>query len=117
MKTHNHNCELTYFHQVSSSSIYTRTPRECEIRWLSDQHPEFNHGPWTQDEITKLKDLVAEYGNEQVDWEAVADKLGVRLLFTPTEKNDDLHIIDKPNSARMYESRHDAKDSYLVPGF
>lgn len=62
--------------KVSSSSMYTRTPRECEIRWLGDQHPCFNHGPWTQDEITKLKGLVVEYGNEQVDWEAVVDKLG-----------------------------------------
>lgn len=62
--------------KVSSSSMYTRTPRECEIRWLGDQHPCFNHGSWTQDEITKLKGLVAEYGNEQVDWEAVVDKLG-----------------------------------------
>ncbi|KAG1780285.1 hypothetical protein EV702DRAFT_771758 [Suillus placidus] len=62
--------------KVSSSSMYTRTQRECEIRWLGDQHPCFNHGPWTQDEITKLKGLVAEYGNEQVDWEVVVDKLG-----------------------------------------
>ncbi|KAG2339853.1 hypothetical protein BDR05DRAFT_938425 [Suillus weaverae] len=62
--------------KVSSSSMYTRTPSECEIRWLGDQHPCFNHGPWTQDEITKLKGLVAEYGNEQVDWEVVVDKLG-----------------------------------------
>ncbi|KAG2058951.1 hypothetical protein BDR06DRAFT_950204 [Suillus hirtellus] len=62
--------------KVSSSSMYTRTPRECEIRWLGDQHPCFNHGPWTQDETTKLKGLVAEYENEQVDWEVVVDKLG-----------------------------------------
>lgn len=61
--------------------MYARTPRECEIRWLGDQHPCFNHRPWTEDEITKLKGLVVEYGNEQVDWEAVVDKLGVCLLF------------------------------------
>lgn len=67
--------------KVSSSSMYARTPRECEIRWLGDQHPCFNHRPWTEDEITKLKGLVVEYGNEQVDWEAVVDKLGVCLLF------------------------------------
>ncbi|KAG0702362.1 hypothetical protein DFH29DRAFT_505758 [Suillus ampliporus] len=62
--------------KVSSASMYMRTPRECEIRWLGDQHPDINHGPWTQDETTKLKDIVAEYGNEQVDWHAVVDKLG-----------------------------------------
>ncbi|KAG1753764.1 uncharacterized protein EDB91DRAFT_1215164 [Suillus paluster] len=64
--------------KVSSASMYTRTPRECEIRWLGEQHPDFNHGPWTEDEITKLKEIVAEYGDEQVDWEAVVDKLGTK---------------------------------------
>jgi hypothetical protein len=53
---------------------------------LGDQHPDFNHGPWTQDETTKLRELIAEHGNEQVDWEAVADKLGVRLLLQSTKK-------------------------------
>ncbi|OJA09929.1 hypothetical protein AZE42_04876 [Rhizopogon vesiculosus] len=67
--------------KVSSSSIYTRKPRECEIRWLGDQHPDFNHGPWTQDETTKLKELVAKHDNEQVDWEAMADKLGISVLI------------------------------------
>ncbi|OAX39173.1 hypothetical protein K503DRAFT_106227 [Rhizopogon vinicolor AM-OR11-026] len=62
--------------KVTSSSIYTRKPRECEIRWLGDQHPDFNHDPWTQDETTKLKELVAKHDDEQVDWEAMADKLG-----------------------------------------
>ncbi|KAG1874714.1 hypothetical protein DFJ58DRAFT_877886 [Suillus subalutaceus] len=66
--------------KVSSSSMYMRTPRECEIRWLGDQHPCFNHSSWTQDEVTKLKGLVAEYGNEQVDWEAVVDKLGTHRM-------------------------------------
>jgi hypothetical protein len=72
-------------HQVSLASIYTRKPRECEIRWLGDQHPDFNHGPWTQHESTKLKELLAEHSNKQVDWEAIADKLGVRMLFQLTE--------------------------------
>ena len=77
---------LTYLYQVSASSIYTRKPRECEIRWLGDLHPDFNHGPWTQDETAKLKELISEHGSEQLDWEAIADKLGVRLLLQLTEK-------------------------------
>jgi len=84
---------------------------------LGDQHPDFNHDPWTQDETTKLKELVAKHDDEQVDWEAMADKLGVRLLLQLREKKNNLYILDKPNAAGLHEARHDAKDSYLVPGF
>jgi pyruvate/2-oxoglutarate dehydrogenase complex dihydrolipoamide acyltransferase (E2) component len=83
---------------------------------LGDQHPDFNHGPWTQDETAKLKEFVAEHGDEQVDWEAMADKLGVRLLYN-WQKIDDLHVIDKPNASGLHETQHDAKDSCLVPRF
>lgn len=55
----------------------TRTARECEIKWLGDQHPEFNHEPWTQEEIKNLKVLVAEINDGQPDWVDIAEKLGV----------------------------------------
>jgi hypothetical protein len=97
--------------------MYARTPRECEMRWLGDQHPCFNHGAWTQDEITKLKGLVVEYGNEQVDWEAVVDKLGVCLLFQLTQKSDDLHITDPPNAAGLHDTWHNAENSFVDTRF
>ncbi|KAG2152880.1 hypothetical protein DEU56DRAFT_520255 [Suillus clintonianus] len=93
--------------KVSSASMYTRTARECEIRWLGDQHPCFNHGPWTQDEITKLKGFVAEYGCEQVDWEALVDKLGTHrtpldcMIHGTTRK---IHLWTPESDERMLEA-------------
>ncbi|KAI6128519.1 hypothetical protein EDD16DRAFT_1516338 [Pisolithus croceorrhizus] len=40
-------------------SMTTRTAKECEIRWLGDRHPDFNHDPWKEEEIARLKSLVA----------------------------------------------------------
>ncbi|KAG2077697.1 hypothetical protein BDR04DRAFT_563928 [Suillus decipiens] len=93
--------------KVSSSSMYPRTPRECEIRWLGDQHPCFNRDPWTQDEVTKLKRLAAEYGNEQVDWEAVVDKLGTHrtpldcMIHGTTRKN---HLWTPDSDERLLKA-------------
>ncbi|KAI6034085.1 hypothetical protein BKA83DRAFT_4184709 [Pisolithus microcarpus] len=49
--------------KVSRVSTTTRTARECEIRWLGDRHPDFNHGPWKEEEISRLKSLIAGYGD------------------------------------------------------
>jgi hypothetical protein len=54
-----------------------RTPRECEIRWVGDQHPRINHDAWKEQEVTELKSLVSLYGQSQVNWVEVAEKLGV----------------------------------------
>ncbi|KAF9222032.1 hypothetical protein BS17DRAFT_784332 [Gyrodon lividus] len=64
--------------KMSTVSMATRTARECEIRWLGDQHPEFNHEPWSQDEITKVKSLVAEYKDSPLDWVNIAERLGTK---------------------------------------
>ncbi|KAH7916774.1 hypothetical protein BJ138DRAFT_1052189 [Hygrophoropsis aurantiaca] len=61
--------------KVSSVSMTTRTARECEIRWLGDQHPGFNHDPWQPDELTQLKALIAANKDSQVDWTEIAKKL------------------------------------------
>lgn len=57
--------------------MITRAPRECEIRWLGEQHPEFNHEPWSQDEVLKVKSLAAEFTDSRPDWVSVAKRLGV----------------------------------------
>lgn len=56
----------------------TRTARECEIRWLGEQHPEFDKEPWTQEEVIKVKSLAAEFIDSQPDWVTIAKKLEVR---------------------------------------
>lgn len=67
-------------HQVSSASATVqRTARECEIRWLGELHPQFNNAQWTQSEIVRVKQLVANANEGDVDWVEVAEKLGVRI--------------------------------------
>ncbi|KAF8558784.1 hypothetical protein OG21DRAFT_1454685 [Imleria badia] len=64
--------------KVSAISVTTRTARECEIRWLGEQHPEFNHEPWSKDEVLKVKSLAAEFTDSRPDWMTVAKRLGTR---------------------------------------
>ncbi|KAF9247109.1 Homeodomain-like protein, partial [Melanogaster broomeanus] len=64
--------------KMSTVSMTTRTARECEIRWLGDQHPEFNHEPWSTDEVTKVKLLVAECQHSPPDWVSIAEQLGTK---------------------------------------
>lgn len=59
-----------------------RTARECEIRWMGDQHPSINHAQWSQPEVSKCRDLVdahrAEHGyGVTVDWVWVSNELKV----------------------------------------
>ena len=54
-----------------------RTAQECEIRWLGDRHPEFDHSPWQPLEIKRVKELVGNAAEGEVDWVEIASKLGV----------------------------------------
>ena len=61
-----------------------RTPQECEIRWLGDRHPSFNHSEWSKAEIEKVQELIGDAKEGEVDWVDVAAKLGVRVISTCT---------------------------------
>jgi len=65
----------------------TRTARECEIRWLGEQHPEFNHDPWSKEEVLKVKSIAAEFVDNQPDWVVVAQRLEVRHNISRTFSN------------------------------
>lgn len=67
--------------QVSAtgSSGVSRTALECEIRWLGERHPDFYHSPWSQLEIAKVRELVENSKEGEVDWVEIATKLGVSL--------------------------------------
>ena len=54
-----------------------RTAQECEIRWLGDRHPDFDHSQWTQPEIARVRELVGDTPEGHVDWVDIAAKLGV----------------------------------------
>ncbi|KAH9942556.1 Homeodomain-like protein [Amylocystis lapponica] len=62
----------------SGSSIVQRSAKECEIRWLGERHPQFNHTQWTQSEINRVRELLSGAKEGQVDWVDVAAKLGTR---------------------------------------
>ncbi|KAH9938455.1 uncharacterized protein B0H18DRAFT_967262 [Fomitopsis serialis] len=64
--------------KVSKSSLSGdhRSAKECEVKWLGERHPQFNHSQWTQHEIDQVKALVANCVPGQIDWVNVAEKLG-----------------------------------------
>jgi hypothetical protein len=66
---------------VSTTSTVPRSSRECEIRWLGDLHPQFNHDAWSQTQLANLKSLVAEYDDQPVNWVEVSQQLGVRVYM------------------------------------
>lgn len=71
---------LTHFRtQVSKAGVayVQRTADECEIRWLADRHPEFNHSAWPKAEVDRVQELVGAAREGEVDWVDIAAKLGV----------------------------------------
>ncbi|TBU44763.1 hypothetical protein BD309DRAFT_1079798 [Dichomitus squalens] len=59
-----------------ASTTVQRTARECEIRWLGERHPQFNNAQWPQSEITKVRELVGDARQGEIDWVKIAEKLG-----------------------------------------
>ncbi|CCM02807.1 uncharacterized protein FIBRA_04918 [Fibroporia radiculosa] len=60
----------------SNTSCVQRSAKECEIRWLGEHHPQFNRTQWTQSEIDRLRDLLGNVVEGQIDWSDIAAKLG-----------------------------------------
>jgi hypothetical protein len=56
------------------------------IRWLASSHPKINHSAWTSDETAKVKNLVGDMEDGEVDWEVVAKQLGVGRLVPLTPR-------------------------------
>jgi len=76
-----------------------RSARECEIRWLGDRHPKFNHSPWAASEITAAKALVEGCERSDIDWVSIAEQLGVRVshnaLFPSAQGSEDAEDSDR----------------------
>ena len=68
----------------AANSTVQRTAKECEIRWLGERHPQFNHAQWSQSEIAKVRELVDGAREGEVDWVEIAEKLGVCLSLNLT---------------------------------
>lgn len=74
----------------SKSADVQRSAKECEIRWLGDRHPQFNHAQWSQTEITRARELVAGIPEGKVDWTAIAVHLGVSVSLIWSGKSTQL---------------------------
>ena len=72
------------FVQVSSagSNAVHRTAQECAIRWLGERHPEFDRSSWSPAELAKVKELVGDAKEGEIDWVEIAAKLGVHHLVS-----------------------------------
>ncbi|KAH9179932.1 hypothetical protein EDB89DRAFT_1923961 [Lactarius sanguifluus] len=61
---------------ADSSAISQRSAKECEIRWLGDRHPRFNHSTWDESEVAAAQKLVEGCEGGDVDWVSIAEQLG-----------------------------------------
>ncbi|OXB76347.1 UNVERIFIED_CONTAM: hypothetical protein H355_006758 [Colinus virginianus] len=61
-----------------------RSSEELKKFWQNWEHPSINKSEWTEEETERLKDIAAEHGH--LDWQAVAQELGVRTAFQCLQK-------------------------------
>lgn len=89
-----------------------RSAKECEIRWLGDRHPRFNHSSWDESEIVAARKLVEGREAGDVDWVSIAEQLGVRtsLLHPPTMLTE---VKDAAYPHRCYAKRRCAQDARM----
>ncbi|EGO01660.1 hypothetical protein SERLA73DRAFT_158888 [Serpula lacrymans var. lacrymans S7.3] len=93
--------------KVSSVSSTPRSSRECEIRWLGDRHPEINHSNWDQEEVSRLKAMVSDVPEGQVDWVDIAEKLGTKRTPLDCMKHAitrKIHVWDSQSDKRLMEA-------------
>ncbi|KAI0003031.1 Homeodomain-like protein [Russula compacta] len=92
---------------ADSSALSERSERECEVRWLGDRHPRFNHSPWAASEIVAAKALVEGREEGDVDWVLIAEQLGTRrtpidvMRHAITRKT---HVWDAESDRRLIEA-------------
>ncbi|KAI0303178.1 hypothetical protein BC826DRAFT_1138792 [Russula brevipes] len=88
-------------------TISQRLARECEIRWLGDRHPRFNHSSWPASEIAAAKALVEGCEGRDLDWVSIAEQLGTRrtpidvMRHAITRKT---HVWDAESDKRLVEA-------------
>ncbi|KAF5393566.1 hypothetical protein D9757_000239 [Collybiopsis confluens] len=69
----------TVAEKVSDVSSYTRTDRECKMKWLGYQRPGINHDQWKPAELERLKKIIEEKEQDKeykLDWAKIAAELG-----------------------------------------
>ncbi len=72
-------CSRLFTHsQLSDAQAHKWTAEECRFKWMNDRHPKVNHKEWNNEEIDKLKRILAENKDGPRDWVEIAEELGVR---------------------------------------
>ncbi|CAG8523314.1 12230_t:CDS:10 [Ambispora gerdemannii] len=62
------------FPELAKKYLPNRTPAECFIQWINNDHPLINKESWSQEESKKLRMLVK--GQKSVNWQQIALELG-----------------------------------------
>eukprot|EP01018_Ginkgo_biloba_P008247 Gb_30719 [translate_table: standard] len=60
--------------RLASTYVAGHSGADCEARWLNDEDPLINHGPWTKDEDKKL--LIIVQNNGLHNWVHISNVLG-----------------------------------------
>ncbi|KAH9062119.1 hypothetical protein EDB87DRAFT_1609423 [Lactarius vividus] len=103
---------------ADSSAISQRSAKECEIRWLGDRHPRFNHSAWDESEVAAAQKLVEGCEGGDVDWVSIAEQLGTRR--TPIDVMRHVvvrktHVWDAESDKRLCEAvRKYGKESWSL---
>ena len=101
--------------EAANSSVQ-RTAKECEIRWLGERHPQYNHAQWSQSEIAKVRELVDGAREGEVDWVKIAEKLGVCLSPKLTMVYCGLADAFRPDwthTCGLHATRHSPENTYV----
>lgn len=92
---------------ADSSAISQRSAKECEIRWLGDRHPRFNHSSWDESEVAAAQKLVENLGGGDIDWVSIAEQLGTRRTPIDVMRNvvvRKMHVWDAESDKRLCEA-------------
>ncbi|KAF9046001.1 hypothetical protein BDZ89DRAFT_1058565 [Hymenopellis radicata] len=66
--------------KLSDAQAHKWTAEECRFKWMNDRHPRVNHKEWNNEEIDKLKRILAENKDGPRDWVEIAEELGTNRV-------------------------------------
>ncbi|KAI0040698.1 hypothetical protein FA95DRAFT_1566185 [Auriscalpium vulgare] len=92
---------------ADSAASIGRTATECEIRWLGDRHPQFNHSQWTAPEVEKARTLVESLQEGEINWVHVAQELGTNRVPLDVMRHAiprQTHVWDTESDSRLLEA-------------
>lgn len=78
--------------QKIAETLSPRTPIDCQVQWIGNDHPLINHATWTSKEDEKLRKLVEDHHG--YGWKEIAEQLGTnRTAFQWYARNCFLNLL------------------------